>query len=205
MKKLFIALAFAVLAISAGAQGFQPAVWGVRAGVDFMRHSGYKSTNELSFPPLAGVYAGALAEWDNVFSKFGVRVELDYAATGNKTKAKAEDYIKINRTHYLVLPVMLEYGFLENDLRVMAGPQLGLCLGGSTKIKSGGVTDKTAWSKDSYNTFDFSVVFGVEYMFMDQLGVELRYNLGITSVLAASVSSTCRANRGFQLGLVYKF
>jgi len=205
MKKLLITLALAILAVSVSAQEYKPATWGVRAGANFMAFSGYQANNDYSFPPLVGVYAGAYAEWNNVFSNFGIRAELDYAAQGNKMKGKVIDYTLNNRGHYLNIPVMLEYAFLENRLRVMAGPQLGICLGGGSTLKAGGVTTKEAWAKSDYNTFDFSLVFGVEYMFIDQLGVELRYDLGITSAIAASVESTCRANRGFQLGLVYKF
>lgn len=205
MKKLIISLAFAILALSAGAQEYKPATWGVRAGANFMYLSGYRATNEVAFPALVGGYAGVFAEWNNLFDNFGIRAELNYAAQGNQSKGKATDKITINRSNYLLVPVMLEYGFFENKLHVLAGPQLGICMGGSTKIMSEGRSEKTAWDKNYYNTFDFSLVFGVEYMFIDHLGVEARYDLGLTSVVAASESSTCRANRGFQVGLAYKF
>jgi len=205
MKKLIITLALAIVAFSVNAQEIKPATWGVRAGANFMFFSGYHANNDYSFPPLVGVYAGAFAEWNNVFSNFGIRAELDYAAQGSKMKGKVEDYIFNQRGHYLNIPVMLEYAFLENRLRVMAGPQLGICLGGGDTLKEGGKTLKTSWEKSHYNSFDFSLAFGAEYMFIDHLGVELRYDLGLTSAISASAESTCRANRGFQLGLVYKF
>jgi len=205
MRKLFITLALAILTVSVSAQEHKPANWGVRAGANFMFLSGYQANNDYAFPPLVGVYAGAYAEWNNVFSNFGIRAELDYAAQGNKKKGKVIDYCGINRGHYLNIPVMLEYAFLENRLHVMAGPQLGICLGGATSLKADGKTINEPWSKSDYNTLDLSLVFGAEYMFIDHLGVELRYDLGLTSLAAASVESICRANRGFQLGLVYKF
>lgn len=205
MKKIIIFLAFAILALSANAQDLKPATWGVRAGADFMYLSGYKANNDYSFPPLVGFYAGAFAEWNDVFDKFGIRAELNYAGEGNKEKAKTKDVISINRANYLLIPVMLEYAFLEDKLHVLAGPQIGICMGGNTNVKSGGVSTKSAWDKNSYNTFDFSLVFGAEYMFLENIGAELRYDLGLTSIFTASKESTCRANRGFQLGLVYKF
>lgn len=205
MKKLFISLALAVLAVSASAQISKPVSWGFRGGLNLTGYTNQTPNNEYSFPPLLGFYLGAVAEWNDVFSNFGIRAELDFAAQGAEMKAKVEDAIFIERNYNLLVPVMLEYAFLDDKLRVMAGPQLGLCLGGSSTAKSAGTSVKESWDKNDYNTFDFSLVFGAEYMFIDCLGVELRYDLGLTSVFASSNKSTCYGNHGLQVGAIYKF
>ena len=203
MKKILTTLAFAAITLCAAAQVKAPTEWGVRAGLSLMTYSGFESSSEYSYPLSPGFYVGAFAEWPQVYQDFGLRAEVNFATQGCKFRAKNEDYIFIMRSYNILVPVMAQYAFLDGRLKVMAGPQLGLCLGGKDIDKSSGITTTDKWDKDRPNTFDLSLVFGADYMIMEQLGVELRYDLGLTNVF--SDKSVNYANRGLQLGLLYKF
>jgi hypothetical protein len=85
-----------------------------------------------------------------------------------------------------------------NGFRVQTGPQVGFAV--SSKIESGDIEQNI---NSSINTVDFSWSFGAGYLFPEGLGIDARYNLGITNVNSASTPEV--RNRVFQAGLVYQF
>ena len=203
MKKILTTLAFAAITLCAAAQVKAPTEWGVRAGLNLMTYSGFENSSDTKYPLSPGFYAGVFAEWPQIYQDFGLRAEVNFATQGCKSQAKDMDFIFIMRSYNILVPVMAQYAFLDGKLKVMAGPQVGLCLGGKNIAKSGGDSDTDKWDKNTPNTFDFSLVFGADYMITAQLGVELRYDLGLTNTFADT--SVIYANRGLQIGALYKF
>lgn len=87
----------------------------------------------------------------------------------------------------------------DNGLRIQAGPQVGLLLSGKSKTNS-----TTVDNKDNLNPIDFAVSLGAGYIHpATGLGIELRYNLGLTDI--NKNSTVVSTNRGFQVGLFYIF
>jgi hypothetical protein len=85
-----------------------------------------------------------------------------------------------------------------SGFRLETGPQLGFAL--SSKIKSGDIEQNI---KDDVNTVDVSWALGASYIFPEAIGIDARYNIGITNVNDAEHPEV--RNRVFQVGLFYQF
>lgn len=203
MKKIILSLAIAAIALSAGAQTVKvPASWGVRAGLNLSSFGVKADPDHISYPPKPGFYAGAFAEWENIVDYFGLRVEADLSTLGDKEYSKAVDEARLtNNSVNLLIPVMAQYGFMDGRLNVMAGPQLGFCFGGSSKDEF--TSTKVNWEGSDFNTVDFGFVFGADFMLTTKIGVEARYNLGLTPVLKERKKTS--ANRALSIGVFYQF
>ncbi|MEG1025338.1 MAG: outer membrane beta-barrel protein, partial [Flavobacterium sp.] len=59
--------------------------------------------------------------------------------------------------------------------------------------------------KDSFNTFDFGVNFGLGYKLENGLNFGVRYNLGLTDINNVDNSSVKNKNRAFQVSVGYFF
>ena len=86
----------------------------------------------------------------------------------------------------------------SNGFRLQTGPQLGFLA--SVKDKLGNVTTGY-YTSQSFKTVDFSWSVGLGYMASSGLGIDGRYNFGLTDIRNAS--TTILHNRVFQLGLFY--
>ena len=203
MKKIILSLAFAALALSASAQAVKvPASWGVRAGLNLSSFGVKADPDHISYPPKPGFYAGAFAEWENIVDYFGLRVEANISTLGDREVSKVDDQMRFTHSSFnLLIPVMAQYGFMDGRLNVMAGPQLGFCFGGSGKEELLG--EKHAWESSKFNTVDFAFAFGADFMLTTKIGLEARYNLGITPVLKDRKKTS--ANRALSIGIFYQF
>ena len=203
MKKIILSLAIAAIALSAGAQTVKvPASWGVRAGLNLSTYAAKANPDNFSYALKPGFYAGAFAEWENIVDYFGLRVEANLSTLGEKYSVKGtNDNLTVTENSFnLLIPVMAQYGFIDGRLNVMAGPQFGFCLGGSTKDDLSG---KNSWKSDHFKTVDFAIVFGADFMLTTKIGVEARYNLGLTPTLVGRGNSS--RNRALSIGVFYQF
>src|SRR5678809_1221065 len=148
---------------------------GLKAGVDF--------------DSKAGFHIGGLAHI-HLSPHFGVQPEIVYSEQGGKD---GEDKWSIN---YLNVPVLFQY-MTGSGFRLETGPQLGFAL--SSKIKSGDIEQNI---KDDVNTVDVSWALGASYIFPEAIGIDARYNIGITNVNDAEHPEV--RNRVFQVGLFYQ-
>ena len=85
-----------------------------------------------------------------------------------------------------------------NGFRLQTGAQLGFAV--SSKVESG---DVEVDNNDDVKTFDFSWSFGASYIGAQGLGVDARFNLGITNIYEPDVPEV--RNRVFQVGIFYQF
>ena len=105
-----------------------------------------------------GFYFGGFSEFSFSETMF-LNVELQWSAQGGKAQEIRADYIN--------LPVQLKFN-LSETLSVGVGPQIGL---------------KTWKNKDGFETWVFSGVGSLEYMFTDDLFFDVRAVYGFSNIL----------------------
>lgn len=166
MKKVVLLLSSAVLALSSFAQKDDKTLtFGVKAGLNMASISGTGSSDAES---IIGFNVGGFANY-KLSDNLSLQPELFYSAEGAKSKSASVT----TNLGFINLPVLVKYSFGESKFSAFAGPQLGFLL--SAKA---GDTD----IKDMINGTNFSGVFGTGYQFTSNLGVNLRYQLGLSNL-----------------------
>lgn len=163
--------------------------------VNFGIKGGYNSSSvQISdgadFNSKSGIHLGGFAHI-HITSHFAVQPELVYSTQGGEG---SNSKLKLN---YINFPVLAQY-MVNDGFRLQTGPQVGFLV--SAKQKIGNVEVDV---DDTFNSVDFSWVFGGGYIFSSGFGIDARYNLGLNNI---SDDSDFKAkNRVFQLGLFYQF
>jgi hypothetical protein len=125
-----------------------------------------------------------------VAESFSVQPELVFSLQGVKYDGDA----KVNMS-YLNIPILAKYttkaGFFAET-----GPQLGFLLSAKSKVdgESGNV-------KDYFKKTDFSWALGIGYQSQSNIGVNARFNFGLSKLDADG--EVKMFNRVFQVGLFY--
>lgn len=231
MKKLILTLAAAVIASGAFAQLH----FGVKAGGNLSTISGMVSedsgtniniggTNiasaDASQSMKLGFNVGAWAEY-MVMPMLGVQVELNYSAQGVNTSATASSGLLNASTTtdtkwsagYINIPILAKAHFA--NIAVYAGPQLGFAAGFNTKstVKTNdSTTINDPEAVEDYSGFDLSLALGAQYKLTANIGVDARYNIGLTNVFPTLKNDNGDVTReGFgkqgvlQIGVFYEF
>jgi hypothetical protein len=128
---------------------------------------------------------------------FLLQPELIYSGQG----IGATDSIPENiYNNYLNVPVLFKYQH-PTGIFVESGPQIGFLLSGQVQT-----VNMSFSSKSSTESTDFSWVFGLGYKIpVVNLGIDCRYNLGLTNIAKANYYSETAKNAVFQLDLFYEF
>jgi hypothetical protein len=161
--------------------------FGLKAGFNI---STLKVEDGTDYNDKVGFHVGALAHI-HVSPHFAVQPELVYSEQGGKYNGAT---LSVN---YLTLPVLAQY-MAGGGFRLETGPQLGFLT--AAKNKNGNVEVDV---KDDLKTVDLSWAFGASYLSSVGLGVDARYNLGLTNINDANTPIV--RNRVFQAGLFYQF
>jgi outer membrane immunogenic protein len=174
-------------------RGTRPS-FGIMGGVtgSTITHSAGDYNNNL----LIGWQAGALMLLDcGSPDHFVFGAEANISSEGSKYAHVAYSG-KVILT-YLNIPIVAqfrdEFGFYAE-----AGLQPGILLG--AKDKYNGTTDDI---KDDFNSFDFSIPFGIGYIYRKKLGINARYTLGVSDIDKAEHSHG--HNHVWALRLFYVF
>ena len=192
MKKVFMTVAFAALAI-AGANA--QVKFGARAGLNLadlaIKISDVKSETKIR----PAFYVGGLAEY-----AFNDVTLLDAGLTYSNQGAKPKEGDGALVQHALNLPVWFKYDFA--GFRPKAGLYAGYIL--SQQTKADGKTETV--ESDSYNHFDYGIGLGAEYNLSDNgLFFEASYNWGLANLQKNGDSKNYANNRVIQVGVGYKF
>ena len=159
--------------------------FGAKGGLNFASVNGDNSKDK---DVVTSFNFGVLSEIP-LSGKFSFQPELMYSGQGysfnNNTIALS----------YLNVPLMGKY-YLTKGLSVEAGPQLGFLLAAKN--------EKTN-VKNSFNTFDFGVNFGLGYKLDNGLNFGVRYNQGLTDINNIKNYSSKNKNSVFQLSVGYFF
>jgi hypothetical protein len=161
--------------------------FGIKGGLNI---SSLDEKNGVDFNSKAGFYLGGLAHV-HLSPHFAVQPELVYSQQGGKD---GSDNWNIN---YINVPVLLQY-MAGNGFRLETGPQVGFVV--SSKIKTGDLEQNIS---NSVSKVDFSWALGASYQFPEGVGIDARYNIGISNV--DNAEDPIIRNRVFQLGLFYQF
>jgi len=183
MKKFLLLAVVTVLGFtSVNAQEIK---FGVKGGLNFATIGG-DNTKDIEL--VTSFNFGVLSEIP-ISDKFSFQPELMYSGQGYGFK---DNTIALS---YLNIPLMGKY-YVTKGLSVEAGPQIGFLLDAKNeKIKV----------KDSFNTVDFGVNFGLGYKLENGLNFGARYNLGLTDINNVANSSSKNQNRTIQLSIGYFF
>jgi hypothetical protein len=98
---------------------------------------------------------------------------------------------------YVNVPLQLQYMF-DKGFRIQTGPQLGILA--AANVKQG---DSKTDVKESFKTAELGCTIGASYVSEAGLGIDGRYNHGITRINENDGINLY--NRGFQVGLFYVF
>ncbi|MBE8726608.1 porin family protein [Flavobacterium hungaricum] len=183
MKKFLVLAVFTVLGFVNG--NAQEIKFGVKGGLNFATVSG-DNTENIDY--VTSYNFGVLSEIP-LSEKFSFQPEIMYSRQGYSF---GDDVVALN---YLNVPLVGKY-YVTKGFSVEAGPQIGFLL--SAKNEKINV-------KDSFNTFDFGVNFGLGYKFENGLNFGLRYNLGLTDINNLEGSSFKNKNGVFQFSVGYFF
>jgi hypothetical protein len=183
MKKILLVAVFTVLGFANVTA--QEIKFGAKGGLNFATISG---DNTKGIDLVTSFNFGVLSEIP-ISDKFSFQPELMYSGQGYSFN---DNTIALN---YLNIPLMGKY-YLTKGFSIEAGPQLGFLL--SAKNEKTDV-------KDSFNSFDFGVNFGLGYKLDNGLNFGARYNLGLTDINNLDNSSSKNKNGVFQLTVGYFF
>lgn len=201
MKKLVLA-AVAVFAIGNSAFAQQEVKFGPKAGVNFANLSGEDDTNSLT-----AFHVGAVVEI-KFNEKFSIQPEVLYSAQGAKSEYSNNlgSYKETQKLDYINVPIMAKY-YVADGFSVEAGPQVGFLTKAQSEVE-GTVANITSSStqdnKDSFNSVDFGLNFGLAYDLPVGLFFNARYNLGLSDVVKDNNGDAIK-NNVIQLGVGYKF
>ncbi|MFL5789520.1 MAG: porin family protein [Flavisolibacter sp.] len=188
MKKIVFLLFFSLFCSFLFAQN---ARFGFKGGLNISELTNNESGNTAS---RAGFNAGALVNVP-LTSNWSVQPEVVFSSQGGKyTVDNTEHKIYLN---YVNIPILFQY-VIDNGFRLETGPQVGFLV--SAKDKVGNIETGYITSSDFKNV-DASWAFGLAYISPSGLGVDGRYNLGLSNI--NNVGSATIHNGVFQVGLVY--
>ena len=170
--------------------------FGVKAGYNMTTLTQSGSSPESGLKNKSGFNGGVLASVP-LFNSFYLQPEIVYSSQGTSiSNGGVTGDLNFN---YLNVPVLFKY---QSALGIFAetGPQAGFLL--SANAKAGGQSEDM---KSSSQSFDFSWAIGAGYKIpVINLGIDVRYNLGLTNVAKDSGDETIK-NSVFQVGLFYMF
>ncbi len=188
---LGLLMSFAVLA--------QNAVVGIKGGLNLATNTNSNPIAEPSYK--LGYNAGFLVNL-NISPKIAVQPELVYSNQGHKYTIESLEYLGGPEEHslhlnYLNVPVLLQFKATP-QFRLQTGPQVGFLTSVNDQVN--GETTGFFTSSDFKKT-DVAWSFGLSFMGNSGIGVDARYNLGLTDINNTGRSSVIKNNVA-QVGLV---
>jgi hypothetical protein len=188
MKKISL---FVSTLLFAGALLAQNATIGLKGGLNVATIK-VNGANEWGSKP--GFNGGLLAHV-HLSPQIALQPEVVYSSEGAKyTISNGEHKLSLN---YINVPLQLQYMF-NNGFRLQTGPQVGFLTGVKDKINQ---TETGYFTTQDFKSVDFSWSAGLGYLTYSGLGIDARYNFGLSNINNGG-SNTLR-NNVFQLGLFY--
>jgi hypothetical protein len=185
MKKLL----FSAILLASGLVNAQEIKYGAKLGLNISNFSGDVTDSKS----LIGVQLGGFAEI-GISDKFAIQPELLFSMQGAKSEYSETDlgdtYSEESKTklNYLNVPVLAKY-YIADNFAVLAGPQFGILMSAKEDYDVSetisGITDNYSESadvKDFYKTLSLSFNVGAAYSITENIFVDARYNLGLSSI-----------------------
>lgn len=200
MKKIAISILglFLLFASVANAQEAANDIrFGVKAGINVANISIKANGVSISPSSVLGGTGGFFATIP-VSSAVSVQPELLYSMLGYKISSGGLSGTA--NYNYLVLPLLVKYGFAESGFAAYAGPQIGYLL--SAKEKSGGMSED---AKDGLKKTDVAGIIGVEYTLPVGFNLSARYQLGLTNIVKDAGSDESGKLNALTFTVGYRF
>lgn len=197
MKKFFLTAILALVCVGAFAQDGPS--FGLKAGIGGNFIPGTTILPDDNVLPNFGFYGGA-AYYLPLGGVTGLQAELLYARKGIMTKGETFENKYIRNIHYLELPVLFSVALADGRYRVMVGPEFGYALGTYVKNSAG---KRDPASADALNRFNVGGVLQTIYLITDNLGLDLKFDVGINRTFASEYDKG--HNMSVQIGLSYFF
>ncbi|MFV8364189.1 porin family protein [Flavobacterium sp. ZT3P35] len=205
MKKIILTVA-AVFAF--GFANAQETKFGVKGGLNLATFSG--DTDGLDLKSKAGLNVGGFVEVklsdklalqpELLFSMQGTNIDEFEFSDGNQTFV-VDASIKMS---YINVPIMLKY-YAAEKFNLEVGPQVGFLLSAKTVAKANG-NEAEDDVKDSFESVDFGLNFGLGYDFTKNIAAGARYNVGLANIGKTEPGDDSKiTNSVFSLSLAYKF
>jgi hypothetical protein len=187
MKRICLFVAAALLSTAGIAQ--EKPVFGLKAGLNVATLNIASSTSNDS---RIGLHAGVLAHI-HLTPQWGLQPEIVYSAQGMKTSTTNTT----RKLDYINVPIMVQYMF-DNGFRAQAGPQIGFLVDAEDELNDG----REIELPNTFKTVDAGLGFGFGYLSYTGIGIDARYNLGLSNI--REVGSETK-NRVLQIGIFYMF
>jgi hypothetical protein len=190
MKKTFF-IAFVTLA-SFAVQA-QSVDFGLKGGLNLA--SWTSNGSGLSYQNRLAYHVGGLAQV-NLSPQIAIQPEVVYSSQGTKyTLGSTEHSLALN---YINIPVMVQ-AKIGSGVYAEAGPQIGFLTNVSDKVNS---TETNYFTTQDFKNTDVALGFGLGFQGLSGIGVDARYNLGLTNINNAG--SNIIKNNVLQIGLFLK-
>jgi hypothetical protein len=192
MKLMNKKLALLVLAVITLGTANAQIQFGVKAGANISTFTGNDATGLNS---LVGIHFGGLVHIP-IAGSLALQPEVVYSGQGAKGTESGTDYsLHVN---YINIPVLLKYT-TSSGFYGETGPQIGFKA--SAKFKQGG----TSTTADGFKSTDFSWAFGIGYLTTANVGIDARFNLGLSNIESGDTQGGTAKNSVFQIGVFYMF
>jgi hypothetical protein len=182
-KSIAVVMALVFLAFTSFAQN---ATFGIKAGYNA---ASLEVDGGTDYDSRSAMHGGFLAHI-HVTNHFAVQPELVFSMQGGESGSTK---LKMN---YINVPVLLQY--MNSGFRIQTGPQIGFLVSAESKVGNIEVD-----VDDAFDSIDFSWAIGAGYLFPAGIGIDARYNIGISDI-SDDPDFEVR-NRVFQVGLFYQF
>ena len=199
MKKILILSLALFLGIGAAAQ----VKFGVKAGLNLSSVSDVEasalgiSISALENDGMAiGFHAGGFINFS--FGQYiGLQPEVLFSMQGGKQKFSASPIFPAELSNasidynfsYINIPVLLDIKPFAN-FSILVGPQIGFNIHKSATAKGETISGSDFddfFGEDTFKSFDFAVVGGLQYTFIEHLTIGARYNFGLTNACSTSM------------------
>lgn len=202
MKKIILTAVFIIATITVTKA--QDIRFGVRGGINFTTPSFEVTDATGTFTPDTkngtSFYLGGLGELslNSVSDKFILEFGLNYAK--NTFDYKKDFKFRTLSTNQINIPILLKYEAVEKAF--IKGGLYGSFIVSAENERDGTSTDVS----DEISSFDYGLLLGAEYNLDNGIFFEAMYNLGFADLSKNDGSNKIVIkNRGFQIGLGYKF
>jgi hypothetical protein len=189
MKKISLSVFTFFLAATLFAQN---ATFGLKGGLNV---STLSNTNGSDYGSKPGLHAGLLAHV-HLSPTVAIQPEVMYSSQGTKYTAGTTEHVL--GLDYVNIPVQFQYMF-SNGFRLQTGPQVGFLVNVKDKVND---VETGNFSSDDFKSVDFAWSAGLGYLTPSGLGVDARYNFGLSNINDAGGNRL--RNNVFQVGLFYQ-
>lgn len=222
MKKLFVVIICAIMALSVSAQRASSSSssffstekaesgvrFGIRAGLNLSTLSLVEDNHTYTTDSRAAWHVGAIVDIPLMQSLY-VQSGLYFMNKGGK-ETEEEDYKVTYSPMYLEIPVLASYRYdfgSTAQLQINVGPYFAYGVGGKVKMEHDGEEESDDFfHEDSAKKFDCGLQFGAGVTFASHYYLGFAYDLGLSNIAKNSGDSDGKIkNRSWMISLGYTF